>query len=250
MPRRTGYKRRRANATGISKSRSAKYARYRKDQMVLVPPTNMRISGYVGRELKFIDCARGSVAMSATWAAIAPSTGVTNCLSCPAQGDTESSRDGRHYYIHSIYMRGLITKAATEAQAAPIPEITCRICLIIDTQTNAAVVTASDVMDTGATNVISAFRNLQNAKRFRVLWDKVFRIKPETTNEGAVNSFASSAVSLPWKYYKQFKKPIPVNCVGTTADVASVSDNSIQLIGVTTDATAAIQYECRVRFTG
>lgn len=256
MPARRGYKRKRGPSPAFSTiTRTPKYRRSNSRAMVgsfSYSPAinNMRISGYVGRELKFLDSYRAPAAFTTTWSAMSPSTGVTDCLTMPAQGDGESNRDGRHYYIHGIYIRGTIQRAVVEADTAPPIQEHARIVLVWDSQTNATAVTATSVMDNGAGVDLNSFRNLQNSKRFKILYDKIFKINPQIVNEGAVNSFAAQGWAQHFKINKTFKTPIPVNCVATTAAVASCSDNSINMIGVASSTDITLTYDCRVRFTG
>jgi len=45
-------------------------------------------------------------------------------------------------------------------------------------------------------------------------------------------------------------KGIKVRTIGTTADVASISDNSISVIGIASTASLLVEYESRCRFDG
>lgn len=211
---------------------------------------NRRVGGYVGIEKKFIDAHKTETALAATWTSVQPSSGVTDCISCPAQGDGESNRDGRVYYIHSIYVHGKVIKPAQESAAAPTGTQRVRVAMVLDKQTNAAGVTATNVMDNTASDQIMAFRNLQLVSRFQVLKQKTMYINPEIVNEGAVNLFANGVREIPFNFSYKFKTPLKVVCVGTTADVASVTDNSISIIAVANSTSDTIQYDTRCRFTG
>ncbi len=127
-----------------------------------------------------------------------------------------------------------------------------RLVLVWDTQTNGSAITAADVMDAGSTTDVNSFRNLQNSKRFIVLWDSGNKrmIRDGQTNEGAVNLFAAQSKFIPFHFNRAFKDGIKVRAVGTTANVSSVSDNSITLIGIATATDVFVNYESRVRFTG
>ncbi len=203
-------------------------------------------------ENKFMDATKGDTAMAITWTSILPSGGVTGALSVPAQGDGESDRDGRVFTIKSVHIRGVISMIGVESATTPVPDQMYRLVLVMDSQTNATAITATDVMDAGSTNDVNSFRNLQNSKRFTVLWDSGLQriIRDGQTNEGAVNLFAAQSPFIPWKFDKAFKEGIKVRCVGTDANITSVSDNSITLIGIATSTGVFIQYESRIRFTG
>lgn len=218
--------------------------------MVVVTTTqNPRVGGFVGRELKFFDVENTEDAFTGSWAPMEPAT--TN-LSCVAQGDGESNRDGRRYRIHGIFIRGYIQVDATESAATPIEDNLCRIALVLDKQTNGAQLTATDVYDAGGTHDVLAFRNLQHTERFTVLHDKLIRLSPHQTNEGAVNVFANGKIQIPFRINKTFKVPIDVNTDGTTADIANITTNSIHMIGIARSITnpTSLSYQCRLRFTG
>lgn len=210
---------------------------------------NYRTGGYQGMELKFSDISVVNDAFTTTWSTMDDTT--TSCLTSITQGVAESDRIGRKYSIRSIHIRCTVHKAALESQAGPIRNIRGRILLVLDTQTNSTQMTATDCMDGGAADDTLSFRNLQNSKRFRVLWDKSWLLRPQNTNEGAVNVFANAFTTTPMMTYnKHFKKPIQVICDATTAVVGAISDNSLHFIGIGQDTTALFNAEVRVRFTG
>ncbi len=230
----------------------------RSDMIVLRPAgkrkrrvQNARTGGFLGLENKFVDNELDATAFAATWATMEPAASVET-ISATAIGNTESSRDGRVYFINSVHLRGFVSRAAVESQAAPFNDVVARICLVWDTQTNGAQLTATDVMDGGQSNDYIAFRNLQFTKRFRILMDKTITLKAYgQTNEGAVNLFANGLDRSPtFVYNRVFKTPIKVICKGTTAVVASITDNSLHVIGAATGASALLTYQSRIRFSG
>ncbi len=213
---------------------------------------NTRTAGFIGAEKKFVDSERASTVLTVAWAAINPTGGVTDSISVPSQGDGEEQRDGREYVIKSIHVKGFVTHATEEAQTAPVGDKSVRVVVYWDTQTNAAVATPGLIMDESGPIDILAFRNLQNSKRFIVLYDRLMTFNMNNqTNEGAVNAFAAGERRIYWSFNKSFSKGIKVRCVGTTADVASCSDNNIGLIALASAADDCfLQYQARVRFCG
>lgn len=217
--------------------------------------SNARTGGFVDVENKFLDSELTLTATTTTWQALNPAgTGCTNSLSVPAQGDGESERDGRVYYIKSLHLRGSVQMTASESDNGPQGPAYTRVVVYWDTQTNAAEATATDIMDAGGTSDSLAFRNLQNSKRFVVLYDKTVKVTPTEMNEGAANLFAQSPAVTFWKFNKNFKKPIKVRCSGTTANVSSVTDNNIGIAFCSFSSDGAslpsIQYQSRIRFQG
>ncbi len=220
---------------------------------IVARAANQRTGGFVDIENKFLDSELTSTALAATWTSLNPSgTGCTDSISVPAQGDGESERDGRVFYINSVHVNGFFQIPAAESAVAP-PRVTfVRVILYWDTQTNAAEATATDIMDGGGSVDVLGFRNLQNSKRFIVLKDKLMKITPMSTNEGAVNLFATGVQQIHFKFNKKFAKPIKVRTSGTTANVNVCTDNNLgiaALCDVTTQAPT-IQYQARVRFSG
>ncbi len=210
---------------------------------------NRRTGGFLGMESKFFDTESTSDAFATTWA---PMENATTGLSAMSQGDGESQRDGRKLHITSIHIKGMVTAPATESQTAPLNDRICRFCLVLDTQTNGAQLTATNVMDGGQTLDVFSFRNLQFTHRFKVLFDKTINvpISKACVNEGAANLFANAVVQIPFTINKKFKTPIPVLMGGTTADIVNVTDNSLHMIGVSNTAVLDLSYQSRIRFKG
>jgi len=210
---------------------------------------NARTGGFIGLEMKFADIEANADAFATSWATMEDAT--NDSVSGVAQGDGESQRDGRKYNIHSIHIRARINVLTVESGGAPLGDLHGRICLVWDTQTNGSQLTATDVMDGGLTDDTLAFRNLQHTKRFRVLWDRSWKINRKQTNEGAVNLFASgNETTAIMTFNRRFKTPIPVICQATTGVIAAISDNSLHIIGVANSSTALLNYQVRLRFTG
>ncbi len=201
-------------------------------------------------ELKFADIETDSDNFAVTWATMEDAT--NDSIAGVAQGDGESQRDGRTYFIHSIHIRCNVEVPSSEAQATPLSDQRGRFCLVWDTQTNGTQLTATDVMDGGGTDDIHSFRNLQHSKRFRVLWDKTWVIRRNgQSNEGGIDSFAAPfATTNSMVYHKRFKTPVKVICQLTTAVIAAISDNSFHIIGVADSTTARLSMQVRIRFTG
>ncbi len=212
---------------------------------------NVRTGGYVDIENKFLDTENVNDNFTTTWDTMDPDdAGTVQCVSAVAQGDGESNRDGRVYHINSLHMQGRFSVNAVESAAFPGTDLIARIVVVWDTQTNGAQLTATSVMDGGQTDDHDAFRNLQFTKRFRVLFDRKVLLPIQTTNEGAINLFANNDMSKLWKFNHTFKTPIKVICNGTTGVIASITDNSIHVIGVANSATVQLSYQSRIRFTG
>ncbi len=221
----------------------------RKRRRTTRPRRNIRTGGFLGIEMKFADTETDTDAFATTWAPM--EDGTNNSVSGVAIGNGESQRIGRKYSIHSVHLKFRVFVVAQESQNNPIPDLFGRVCLVLDTQTNGAQLTASEVFDEGQTENELAFRNLQHTKRFRVLMDKKFYLRVDNINEGAANLFAINEQSSPlFNFNKRFSKPINVICDGTDALIASISDNSLHVIGVANSSLALLDMQVRIRYTG
>ena len=125
---------RRSSALALARSNAVKLA-------------NMRAGGYEGMENKFVDYNfPGTGNISATWAGSEVDPATANSISVVAQGDGESERDGRVYYINSVHINGYVAKTQSEVATDPVPDALVRLVLVWDTQTNGAQLNGEDVM--------------------------------------------------------------------------------------------------------
>ncbi len=232
----------------LKKRPAKKYVRKPAARATKVAVARNMVTTYL--EKKFLDTTSTTTAFPTGWVRLNPTAGSVGCLSMPATGDTESSRDGRTYMIHSIFVRMTITMAAVETATAPINSTSYRVCLVHDQQTNGTAIVATEVMDAGASRDEDSFRNLQNTRRFRVLSDtghqviNVFQVADGATADRFSNATQQRVV----KFNHEFKEPIKVRCTGTGADVQFCSDNSLALIGIANQTTVSYTFETRIRF--
>jgi len=220
---------------------------------------NARVGGFLGLELKFLDTAWNGVAVSASTdgasGELQPSSGCTGCISCPGQGDGESQRDGRKFVIKSVYFSGVVATTHLQTETVVQDLSGYYFALVLDTQANGATIASENIYlnpGTSSLNLLpQPLRNLQNSGRFRILASKYVPVRGAYTGNDAAGTFsvsnqATSAVSLSWK------GSINVDTIGTSADVASVSDNAIHIVAYAGDSTMTpvFQGKCRMRFMG
>ncbi len=208
-------------------------------------------SNVIPGELKFTNHENVSDNFTTSWATMDP--GTEGCLSAVAQGDGENQRDGRVYYIKSIHIHGEVNTVALETDAGPLPEQYARFCVVLDKQTNGAQLAANLVMKEDAlTDDHFAFRNLQHSRRFTILMDKTIIVRHIGQMVVAANQYACPIKRLPFKYHHVFNPPLKINTKGTTAVIASMTENSLHMIGITnaTTPTIALSYQVRIRFLG
>lgn len=218
---------------------------------------NLRTAGFLGIETKFYDTALANTALVAptdcSGGEFDPSA--TSMISTPAVGDSEQNRDGKRIVIKSVYIKGLITVPAFEAQVAPSAGSRAFVALVLDTQSNAAQMNSEDCFkNTGAVAYLgtSIMRNLLFGTRFRVLKEKTFSLDPQTQATSALNDFSWNGLTRNWEWFVDLKD-LPVNFnAGTTASIANVIDNSLHIIAFATSnaGTPTIAYNARIRFVG
>lgn len=211
-------------------------------------------------EVKALDCAWNGVTLAAANSScnggeIQPSSGCTNALSVPAQGDGDSELDGRRYTIKSAWVSGMI--ATTPVGDAPdVEEVGGYFfALVLDTQTNGTAINSEDVFTNPSTAgpaiLPLPLRNLDNTKRFKVLdWQYIpigdMYASTDGTGTTSYNTQRASIVNLSWKGSLVCKSS------ATSANVTSAADNSLHLIGwAQNTALVPVFYgKSRVRFVG
>jgi len=211
----------------------------------------LRSGGFTGLEKKFQTASAielGATALATTWTTKENAT--MKCISGCAQGDTESTRDGRVYHITSIFVNGQVVIEAAEAATAPHEDIQYVIKMVLDTQTNGAQMTATDVMDGSGIVDTLAFRNLQFTSRFKILGTVKGTVQPLNMNEGQVNSFANGTRIKPFSFAWIPSTPIKVICSGTGSTIADITDNSVHIIACATSTNIDIKFQVRLRWVG
>ena len=189
-------------------------------------------------ERKFFDSSFNNASTN-TWV----TTSSNICV--PTQGTGNQNRLGQKISITSMNFRMYLSMNAVEAQATPSPTILSRV--IVGVIRPGAGVTVGDVVDTGATADLLAYRQIDNTSDFMILKDFFIKVDPHALNEGAVNAFAhGTSISEVIKFTKVWKKPMPMKFV-TASDVAS--QNGIFIMAISSATGAVLNIETRTRFT-
>ncbi len=232
---------------------SRKRPRYAPKKAVWKAP-NVRTGGFTGIERKFIDYeVDKAVVKSMAGGEVDPATG---SISAIAQGDGESNRDGRKCVLKQVMVRGYVELNGLDDQGDEIltQAATVFVALVQDTQSNGAQLNAEDVYDDPTDTDLDplAYRNLQFSKRFRVLQTKLLQLTPQVFSKsgGASTDQQTAPVRRPFMFMKNVN--IPVNHSGTTADISTVTDDSLHVLAWSgaADGTCTIRYISRVRFVG
>lgn len=208
------------------------------------------------QELKFFDAEKGTpVALTAPGGMIGgehPPDTANQTLNTVVQDDTATGRDGRQICMKNITVKGIIVSAAQTGQTAAdlVPKIL--VALVLDTQTNGAVLSSEDVF-TNPSGVgslaCSPFRNLAFAKRFQVLDQAVFSLDdPEISFDGT--TIVQHGQHKAFTLYANLNNMI-TNYSLVTGVVAAITDNSLQIVAFCSNVSLnpTIIYNSRLRFT-
>lgn len=213
---------------------------------------NVSNRGFLGMERKFLDTALEPAAIAAAIAGSEADPATLLCLNAMAQGDTQSSRDGRKVVLKSVQVKGTIDLAPTDNVTNG--DCVVFVALVLDKQTNGAQFNAEDVFVStalsGAVGPVSQpFRNLEWVQRFEVLATKTISM-----NQLGVAYNGTSVLPLSRKETFEFyrKLNIPVMFTSSSGTVSSIADNSLHVVAITSSNTAAptIAYSARVRYVG
>ena len=210
---------------------------------------NPRSGGFIGQELKYVDYEYGPSAIQSNLIDGEADPLTALCLNAIAQGDGNTQRDGRRVVMHSVHVKGRIHFANVNVSTPSSPM--CRLMLVLDTQTNGAQLSADNVLQNTTTTLETlAWRNLQYSQRFRVLWDRMYKLEPRgLAFINAANQYTTLASA---KFMINKKLALVTNYSGTAATIATITDNSLHIICYADDdlgATGSLAYSSRVRFT-
>lgn len=215
---------------------------------------NKMTGGFLGIELKFFDNALLPTALQsstdATLGVLNPSAVIS--FTTIAQGDGEQQRDGKRAVMKSLYVSGTVKTPGLNLATGSVIQPLIFIALVQDKQSNGAEVNSENIYKNIAANSnLSAnpLRNLKFSSRFRVLAATQFMMpRPSVNWNGTTEDVAGTTV--PFKL--NWKGEMPVTYSGTTANIANVTDNSINLIAWASNTSLGptIQYVARTRFVG
>lgn len=168
-------------------------------------------------------------------------TGSITLISGVATGTDYQARVGRVVDLKSIQVRGFVYPAVNTGTIDNL----ARVMIVHDRNPNgAALPTIATILDAV---LATAFNNLTNRDRYRVLMDKfIFVGRRQNT---ATQAFSSNCGTFINKY-----KKVNIRSVfgGTTAAIGSIQEGAIYLVTVGEAAAgvgSAFQATCRVRFT-
>jgi len=167
----------------------------------------------------------------------ADTTPVLTLVNGVTMGTSAANRVGQSITMRSLQLR--LVNAATPATGT---DQIHRLLLVLDRQANGTAPTLPDILYPGGT--LFTMRNLDNRKRFKILWDKTIVL--DASGEPGTIRFT--------KMYLKFRRPVTVDFNGGNAgSIGDITSNSLYLCLLGSNApgnTAGIcQGNVRVRFT-
>lgn len=182
------------------------------------------VKALINVEVKNFDFVQTSTLVTDT-------VGISQLSNIP-QGDTTNTRDGAQIKMLGYDLNYLIRQ---DASATTVTWI--RIMLVLDKQTNQAIYTNTDLLENVTTvDAIISPRNLDNMKRFSVLYDRVHTLSPG----------GSQGVHVK----KYIKREALIRYDASTSAIADLTSNSLSLIQVGSQVTTdpAISVFGRLRY--
>ncbi len=216
---------------------------------------NPRTAGFLGIELKFYDQRVIQSALTAPTDATGGehNPSATISLNTVTQGDGESQRDGREILMQRISIRGIIRIPPQANQIVSSEPTVCWVALVLDTQTNGALLNSENVVTNIGSNAITAaspFNNLQFSKRFRIMAKRqmTFDAPAYATFDGT--NIEQGGMTKVFEFHVPLK--IKVNYTDTTETIANIVDNGLNIIAFcnNTELAPTLSYSSRLRFNG
>lgn len=190
-------------------------------------------------ELKFLDTTVGLTNCAAAGVILSSSLNVV------AEGNGESERVGRKITISSLHIKG--RWANTENTASNTTDNRVRILVYCDKQTNGAAATVLGVLETAN---VDSFRNLSDASRFRVLYDKTSLIRNQYVAQTAAGTFTTCIELRSWVLNLKLNLPIEYDSSVTTGAIGSQRTNNIGVL-ILCDIDAGVPqvgFTARIRY--
>lgn len=190
-------------------------------------------------------------------------------------GVSGEQRIGRHITLESMYVDAVLTLAKSQGTNNETPNAYqgvdksvgwCRFIVYLDMQHNGAMVAPSidDILqdyNTPPAQNISAYNNLNNSDRFRILLNKRIKLRAQSGGLGVrevgtpdPTSFQVAGFSAPDVYRKRFKIPgvkgLRIEYAGNTTGLAEIKSNNIGIYVLGASAPIGWDFSVRTRFYG
>ncbi len=172
----------------------------------------------------------------------------------PAQGDTNSSRDGRVFSIHSMHFQGIVQSVAQLNQTIPEDGTTIYLAMVLDKRTNGAEFISEELFSNPSADALTCstpVRNLGFLSKFQILKTVKFDIDVPTMVWDGTN-MEQPGLKRMFSMYHTFNPPLKVETNATGDAITAIEDNSVHLVGFCSDLDLVMTVSCngRCRFSG
>lgn len=188
------------------------------------------------QEIKFFDTATSQTPVAAT------GNIVSSSLCLVQQGDTSSSRDGKRITLKGLYFKGTSRLPAATSGSSSADLI--RVVIYLDKQSNGAAATIANIF---STTDINSFRNVDNSKRFVILYDEVKKLQAAGVGTGATPNTVTGEDLVYWKAYVPFTE-FPLNYDASTGAITDLTSGNIGVAAFSELGLANLNFNARLRF--
>lgn len=175
--------------------KASRYAKIKATRAIF----NTRAAQLMGLENKFHDVNTGTVTIVNTTAGAEGPAGGATALNMIQQGDTATTRDGRKITVNWVTVHGNLTCATKSDQTDALPNVSVRLLLVQDTQTNGIALNSEDVLKDNSSIPINDMRNLEFGKRFKVHKDEFFDLKRTNVGNDGENTMSIQGDSVAFR---------------------------------------------------
>lgn len=216
-------------------------------------------------ELKYYDTWANTVTLQAngTWVGneLPPQNTATRSLTTIPRGDSASNRIGNKTILKSVYVTGVISYPQTSPAAAAKQKADIYLALVLQKNPKGVNLKSEQVyVNNGAETRmgVAPLRNMDYVGEYQVL-DRIHMKHDDNSDAITTHTDVTTGFAV-WLYHREdikfklsWRGEIPQHYGnGSTADIANLIQNNIQLVGITADGarTPNISYQARVRFIG
>lgn len=196
---------------------------------------NIRTGGFVGKELKFLDTTISPTTVALT------GTIIKDTVNSMIVGTGESQRIGRKVKATSLMIRGSFDYPS---QPNLTTSLYIRLMVYQDTQTNGSAATITDILESAN---VDSFRNLENSKRFKILYETIEPVNAQCAARDASTERTNAKVK-PFQIFIKFKRPMEFVYKGSGGGVSDLTQNNIGVLGIVNVApTVAMSLSGKIR---
>lgn len=193
---------------------------------------------------------------NANWSSTSCEPATTLCLNAMAVGTSTKERIGRHIFMKTLMIRGVIDIGAQPINTAVNTNDTlCCIMVILDSNHNAtgAAALGGEIFEACTTALMApyTYKKLDSGNRFKILAKTFVKVKPDIIWEATEGKQRIKGTTVPFQFYINLRdlKVTFDDDAGST--IASIADYTINVYANCDYITLAptISFMSRLRFT-